>query len=75
MPLVTSGFYNPPLVRPGSLGQGGNAVALACIKMNRLSAILPASQVLVDVDASSKSASSSTRVCCLRISIPLPERR
>lgn len=53
-PQVTSGFYNPPLVRPGSLGQGVHTVALACIKMNRLSAILPAGQVLVDVDASSK---------------------
>lgn len=45
--------YNPPLIRPGSWGQGVNRRP-RCNKMNRLSAILPASQVLVDVDASSK---------------------
>jgi len=45
--------YNPPLIRPGSRVKALSRRP-ACIKMNRLSAILPATQVMVDVDASSK---------------------
>lgn len=47
------GFYNPPFI-PFWVGVKVSIVAAVRIKMNRLSAILPASQVLVDVDASSK---------------------
>jgi len=45
------------IIRPSSVlgsGEQGSAVPPACNQMNRLSAILPVSQVLVDVDASSK---------------------
>jgi hypothetical protein len=42
--------------------------------MNRLAAILPAANVLVGVEATSKSARSSTPACCSRTSTRSPAR-